>query len=184
LGNIRIIGGKWRGRLLPVLEQGGLRPTPDRIRETLFNWLREAVPGASCLDLFAGTGALGFEALSRGADFVLFVESQKKAAAMLTGMVQKLEAKCEVVCKDAITWLKENEKKIAPFDLIFLDPPFDSGLLNESIALLAASAMIKPGTLVYIESPVLVKEDALPDGWQLLKQKKAGEVAYQLIRIH
>ncbi|MBS0289011.1 MAG: 16S rRNA (guanine(966)-N(2))-methyltransferase RsmD [Proteobacteria bacterium] len=184
-GSIRIIGGKWRGRLLKVLDAPGLRPTPDRIRETLFNWLGTALFDARCLDLFAGTGALGFEALSRGAKHVIFVDKYPPAIQMIQKSVQVLDAQtsCDIVRASAINYLnmlKEKEEKV--LDIIFLDPPFASNLLKQSFECLASSHLVNEKTLLYAEAPSLLCQQDIPSHWLLLKAKMTGEVAYHLIQ--
>lgn len=183
MGKVRIIGGKWRGRQIDVPTSADLRPTPDRVRETVFNWLMHHIEGARCLDLFAGSGALGFEALSRSAAFVVFVEKEKKSLSQLQQVAQilKCERHCEIVGLDAIAWLKQHSQDKA-FDVIFLDPPFDSSLLQESFILLAQSNLIAPHTLLYVESKAPLKTEQVPASWQILKHKKAGEVFYHLIQ--
>lgn len=182
-GRVRIIAGKWRGRSLKVLDQPGLRPTPDRVRETLFNWLATDVVGARCLDLFAGTGALGFEALSRGAKEVVFVDKFPPAIKAIHESAVTFNALscCEIVRESAVNYL-EKIKQGPAFDIIFLDPPFATSLLSQSIDILANSNLVAPRTLLYIEAPRLLTEQDLPADWQLLKQKSAGEVAYHLVQ--
>ena len=176
---VRIIGGVWRSRRLSFPASAGLRPTPDRVRETVFNWLTPALPGASCLDLFAGTGAFGFEALSRGAARALLVEKQIETVEALRDNGARLKAEgAGIVHADALQWLR---RPAQAFDIVFLDPPYASGLLGPCIELLEASAWIKPGGLVYIETP---KGEAppLPANWQIVRSKTAGQVGYHLAR--
>jgi 16S rRNA (guanine966-N2)-methyltransferase len=179
--SVRIIGGAWRGRRIPVLAHAELRPTADRIRETLFNWLRADVAGARCLDLFAGSGALGFEALSRGAREAVFVERSAPAAANLRTQLERLGAtdRAQVQCRDAEGYLREPG---ATFDLVFLDPPFGSGALEGALAQLAGGDRLAPGGLVYLEAERSAGVPALPPGWRLLRSKFAGEVGYHLAR--
>jgi 16S rRNA (guanine966-N2)-methyltransferase len=157
----------------------GLRPTPDRVRETLFNWLQGCIEGARCLDLYAGSGALGFEALSRGAGEVVMVERDARACAALRENAVRLEAGAAltVVHAPAERYLAE---ALAPFDLVFLDPPFGQGLLAPACAALAARGLLAPGGRVYLEAEARLGEPALPEGWALLRRKVAGEVAYHL----
>ncbi|MBI5782634.1 MAG: 16S rRNA (guanine(966)-N(2))-methyltransferase RsmD [Gammaproteobacteria bacterium] len=177
---LRIIGGRWRGRRLDVSESEGLRPTPDRVRETLFNWLQPYIAGASCLDLFAGTGALCLEALSRGATGVVMVEKTPHVAQQLRQHVERLEAAgAEVVLADAVEFLRRPPRV---FDIVFLDPPFKSNLIADCAALLEARGWIKPGGLVYVEAPSRLKELALPATWELIRSKKTGQVGYHLVR--
>ncbi|MFI4938421.1 MAG: 16S rRNA (guanine(966)-N(2))-methyltransferase RsmD [Candidatus Berkiellales bacterium] len=179
-GKIRIIGGKWRGRQLKVIAASALRPTPDRIRETLFNWLATQIVDARCLDLFAGTGALGFESLSRGAKQVVFVESHLPAVNMLKSTIENLGVQnaCEVIFSDAVKWLQQTPD--TPYDVIFLDPPFSSPLLQQCLPLL--ESRVGPHTLIYIEARNVLNHNTLPTHWQILKQKTAGEVAYHLVQ--
>jgi len=176
---LRIIGGAWRGRRIHFPDRPGLRPTPDRVRETLFNWLQPGIAGARCLDLFAGSGALGLEALSRGAGEVVFVEADPVIAQALQANVQLLHAEGgRVENVDALAFLA---RTAIAFDVVFLDPPFQSGLLRDCIPRLAASEWIKPGGLIYIEAQ---KRDTpeLPPTWGVLRHKTAGQVGYYLAR--
>lgn len=183
-GTIRIIAGKWRGRQIKVLPHIGVRPTPSRVRETVFNWLMGNLVDANCLDLFAGSGALGFEALSRGAKHVTFVDVQIPTIKAIKSTATLFNAldECETVLSDGLSFLRHVKPNSKPFDLIFLDPPFATDLLSKSMALLAASSLVNDKTLLYIESSQVLSQDALPTGWQMLKQKVAGEVAYHLVQ--
>lgn len=183
-GQIRIVAGQWRGRLLKVVDHTELRPTPDRVRETLFNWLTGYVNDARCLDLFAGTGALGFEALSRGAKEVIFVDHHVPAVKAIQHIAKEFNAldRCHTVLNESIRWLKQVQNNSAPFDIIFLDPPFSSRLIKESIHLLATSTLVHSETLIYAESPKPLAPENIPAHWQLLKQKTASEVVYHLLR--
>ena len=182
LSTIRIIAGQWRGRKIPVAEIEGLRPTGDRIRETLFNWLDAEIEGARCLDLFAGSGILGLEALSRGADQVVALESSRVAVNALNEAAKLLDTSAlQVMQKDAVQWLKS--KPAGLFDLVFVDPPFQAGLLDESLALLAASNSLAAGALIYIERDRNDDPPQLPTGWQVYKDKVAGSVSYALYRV-
>jgi 16S rRNA (guanine966-N2)-methyltransferase len=177
-GKLRIIGGRWRSRVLPVIEQKGLRPTPDRVRETLFNWLQAYVPGARCLDLFAGSGALGFEAASRGAAEVVMIEQQAAACKMLAENIKTLQASnISLHQQDALSWLKTNQQ---PFDLVFLDPPYDADLLAESCRVLEDSQSLSAGAAIYLELSSQDALPALPQNWQIIRGKKAGQVSYHL----
>jgi len=178
---VRIIGGQWRGRKLAFPDVEGLRPTSDRMRETLFNWLAPMIHGASCLDLFAGSGALGFEAASRGAARVVLVERSPTVARALLGHQQRLSAaNVEVVQRDAVRYLAGSAE---PFDIVFLDPPFsDAGLLQQSIKGLDTSRWLKPGAYIYLESPANAPLPSVPESWLAVKQKNAGQVSYQLYR--
>jgi 16S rRNA (guanine966-N2)-methyltransferase len=177
-GKIRIIAGKWRGRKLDVLDSPGLRPTPDRVRETLFNWIQQEIVGARCLDLFAGTGALAFEALSREASEVIMIESDSKIVESLHAHAALLKSENHTIQRaDAMSWLKQGMKG---FDIIFLDPPFKQGYVEKCCALIKEESLLKANGLVYIESE---KNLALPDGWQIKKQKNSGQVQSLLIEL-
>ena len=176
---MRIIGGAWRGRRVEFPDLPSLRPTPDRVRETLFNWLQGHIAGARCLDLFAGSGALGLEALSRGAAEVVFVETATAAAHTLRAQLQRLggAGRAAVLDLGAARYLRA---PATPFDIVFLDPPFGSDLLAESLAQLAAGSWLREGGRVYLENERAAGVPALPPGWELLRSKVAGEVAYHL----
>lgn len=179
-GRLRIIGGRWRGRRLEVPESEGLRPTPDRVRETLFNWLQPYIAGAQCLDLFAGTGALCLEALSRGAARVVMVEQAPAVAERLRRHVETLQARnAEVVRADAVEFLQQAPQA---FDIVFLDPPFRSDLIARCAGLVETRGWIKPGGLIYIEAPSRVGTLPIPATWELLRSKSAGQVGYHLAR--
>ncbi len=180
---MRIIGGSWRGRRLTFPDVLGLRPTPDRVRETLFNWLQHDIAGARCLDLFAGSGALGVEALSRGAAELVFVEMSLIAARGLRDQLQILGASAgrgRVIEMGAARFLRAAGE---PFDVIFVDPPFGVNALAEIVPLIDAGNWVKSGGLVYLESEKLVGEPKLPLHWELLKSKSAGDVGYYLARV-
>jgi 16S rRNA (guanine966-N2)-methyltransferase len=179
-GRLRIVAGKWRSRLLPVADVAGLRPTSERVRETLFNWLAPTIEGARCLDLYAGTGALGIEALSRGARSVEFVEKSRLAASTLREVIRVLEAPNAVVREaDAIAFLKSG--CTAPCDVVFIDPPFAADNYEELCRLLANNGWLAKGARVYLEQGLGQQVPDLPDGWLLLKEKTAGNVRYSLI---
>ncbi|MBX6966738.1 16S rRNA (guanine(966)-N(2))-methyltransferase [Providencia rettgeri] len=178
LGQIRIIGGKWRGRKLPVRDSEGLRPTTDRIKETLFNWLMPVIRDARCLDCFAGSGALGFEALSRFAQTVTFIELDKQNAQLLAENKTRLQAdNATVVNNNTLNILNQSG---APFDVVFIDPPFRKGLLNETIQLLEKNQWLAEESWVYIESEAESPLTDIPANWQLHREKIAGQVAYRL----
>jgi len=179
-GSLRIIGGKWRGRRLPFPALPGLRPTSDRVRETLFNWLRGDIEGARCLDLFAGSGALGLEALSRGAAEIVFVEQNRAACAAISASLLRLECdRGEVRCVDAADYLAQPARA---FDVVFLDPPFRSGYLAELCTLLGRRGWLAPTAALYVESEFDLDALSLPAGWDWHRQKRAGQVAYRLAR--
>lgn len=184
IGQVRIIGGDWRGRKLPVLNAQGLRPTSDRVRETLFNWLQFSVSGARCLDLFAGSGALGFEALSRGAGFVQFIEYSPAVAKQLTANLQTLKVpaeKANLIQGDALQYIHRPVEK--PFDVIFLDPPFHQEMLQTVIDGLFANQFVDEHTLIYIEQENTENWPKLPDKWQRFRDKKTSQVVYGLFRM-
>ena len=177
---LRIIGGRWRGRKLRFPDDAAIRPTPDRVRETLFNWLGPAVAGCRCLDLFAGSGALGLEAVSRGASRVLFVEQGAAAARDLkTTLDEWGGSEGEVRRADALGLLAGPPER---FDIVFLDPPFASTLLASAAQALAQGGWLAPGALIYAEAPSREGLPPLPASWELLKAKQAGEVGYHLLR--
>lgn len=179
-GSVRIIAGVWRSRRLLVPEAAGLRPTPDRVRETLFNWLNPHLPGAHCLDLFAGSGALCLEALSRGAAEVVMVERAAGAVEVLRGNVASLDAHAaEVVYADAQEFLRQTPRQ---FDVIFLDPPFASDLIGVCAAAIEDGGWLKPGGLIYIEAPSALATLPVPANWDLIRSKTAGQVGYHLAR--
>lgn len=176
-GSIRIIAGKHRGRKLPVLAAQGLRPTTDRVKETVFNWLMPYLHDAKCLDCFAGAGSLGFEALSRGAAQVQLIELNKAAAKQLLANKQLLKADNVAVSNlDALSFLKTQTQQ--SFDLVFIDPPFRQNLVTKTCELLEHGWLAEQA-LIYVE---MEAEGAqlLPSNWQLLKEKIAGQVAYRL----
>ena len=180
--SVRIIGGAWRGRRVAFPDLPGLRPTPDRVRETLFNWLQHSLAGARCLDLFAGSGALGLEALSRGARDVVFVEQAQLAARNLGAQLQRLDAfaQAKIMEMGAARYLTTAPQA---FDIVFMDPPFGAGALPQYVALLDAGGWVSSGSLVYLESEKSAGLPALPPHWELLKSKSAGEVGYHLARV-
>lgn len=182
-GEVRIIAGRWRGRKLPVLMLQGLRPTGDRVKETLFNWLMADIVGSQCLDCFAGSGALGFEALSRQAKTVVFIERDKQVAKQLQQNLRQLacnETQAQVIQADTLAWLKQPPAQPL-FDVVFIDPPFHYGLAQQTIALLEQYQWLKPKALIYVETEKQQPIDA-PPHWQLLKQKITGQVCYRLYR--
>jgi 16S rRNA (guanine966-N2)-methyltransferase len=181
---VRIIGGGWRGRRVSFPDAPGLRPTPDRVRETLFNWLQHSIVDTRCLDLFAGSGALGLEALSRGAREVVFVEQSPVAARALQGELRRLggSAKARVMEIGAARFLRDPPLG-GPFDLIFLDPPFGRNALADYVPLVDSGTWVKPGGWVYLENERAAGVPALPAHWELLRSKSAGEVGYHLARV-
>jgi 16S rRNA (guanine966-N2)-methyltransferase len=180
LGQLRIIAGSWRGRKLAVLDLEGLRPTPDRVRETVFNWLQPHLGQSRCLDLFAGTGALGLEAASRGAGHVSLVELNSKAAMQLRTHCQTLSAEqCEVHLQAATDFLNQHQQQ---YDIVFIDPPYQSDYWSEVAEQLIATGSLADDALIYLEYPRQLDKPLLPAQWQLIKEKKAGAVNYCLFR--
>ncbi|WP_019029330.1 16S rRNA (guanine(966)-N(2))-methyltransferase RsmD [Colwellia piezophila] len=185
-GKIRIISGKYKGRRLPVLMAEGLRPTTDRVKETVFNWLMPYIAQANCLDCFAGSGGLGFEALSRGAEQVTLVELNRAAAKQLLANKQLLEAdNLTVVNRDVLAFIKETflnaeqtTSRQKPYDLVFLDPPFRQQLVEKTAQLLNNHSLAEQA-LIYVEMEAESTQE-IPANWQLLKEKTAGQVIYQL----
>ncbi len=173
---VRIIGGRWRSRVIRFPSAAQLRPTPDRVRETLFNWLGQRLDGLACLDLFAGSGALGFEALSRGAARVVMVESDRVVAAALRESATLLDATgAEIMTGDAIAFLGRGADR---FDVVFLDPPYSSDLAARAMERLAPR--LNPGARVYVESAEALDP---PSPWQALREDRAGAVRYGLYGI-
>lgn len=188
---VRIIGGKWRGRSIQFEPQAALRPTPDRVRETLFNWLGPRLQGARCLDLFAGSAVLGFEALSRGASFVQSVERDAAVARCVLKESQKLgleDAQFNLAQTDGLTWLSRyagtGHASPEAYQIIFVDPPYNSDLLEKSLALIQNQAVLEAGGLLYLESNRDVEDLIQPNFYRILKQKKAGQVHYYLLENH
>jgi len=178
-GEVRIIGGAWRSRRLVFPASADLRPTPDRVRETVFNWLAPYLPGAVCLDLFAGSGAFGFEALSRAAARAVLVEKRLEVVAALRLNREQLKAEhAEIVHADAAEYLRG---PATAFDMVFLDPPYASGLLVPCMQLLETHGWLKPDALIYLEAPE-GEAPPLPETWQLVRSKTAGQVGYHLAR--
>jgi 16S rRNA (guanine966-N2)-methyltransferase len=178
-GQLRIVAGIWRSRLLQIADVPGLRPTSERVRETLFNWLGPQIHGARCLDLCAGTGALGLEALSRGAARADFVEKSSQAAAVLRKNAESLSASAAViVTADAERYLEQAQH--AAFDIIFLDPPFAAELHGKLCRLLDEQGWLAPNARIYIEMDKRQSEAFLPSSWHVLKNKTAGNVRYIL----
>jgi 16S rRNA (guanine966-N2)-methyltransferase len=172
---LRIIGGQWRGRRISFARVPGLRPTPDRVRETLFNWLQGSIEGARCLDLFAGSGALGLEALSRGASQVVMVERHPQVAAHLHKLATELQAShMHVEQADVLAFLRAT---VQPFDIIFLDPPYGEHLLEPALALLQERGWLTTAQYLYLEHRQQDALPPLPPGWQCYRQTSAGQVA-------
>jgi 16S rRNA (guanine966-N2)-methyltransferase len=176
---VRIIGGRWRGVPLSFPSRPALRPTPDRVRETLFNWLQPAIVGARCLDLFAGSGVLGIEALSRGAAQVEFVDHDPQVGKHLAGVLRQLGvAQPSVSIADALQFLG---RPAHAFEIVFLDPPYASSLLEPVCARLA-EGWLAPDAYIYLECPAQSGLPTLPSGWVVHRAKRAGQVGYHLLR--
>jgi len=186
MGSFRVIGGTWRSRRLTFPAIEGLRPTTDRVKETVFNWLSAYLPDAKALDLFAGSGSLGIEALSRGAKSVTSIEKDQQAATAiqenykLLAIQENLETK--VLNTDALTWLSSFDKTLSneTFDVVFLDPPFRKGLLNDCLNYLERHHLVNKGSIIYLEREKEASDIVIPTSWNLLKEKEAGQVRYQL----
>ena len=176
-GHIRIIAGQHRGRKLPVLVADGLRPTTDRVKETVFNWLMPYVQDANCLDCFAGSGGLGFEAMSRGAESLTLVELNKAAAQQLKDNKALLKINnIQIVQQSALDFLQANQQN---FSLVFIDPPFRKGLAQQAAELLSVKGL-DDDALIYVEMEAEINSQVMPSHWQLLKEKVAGQVVYRL----
>ncbi len=181
---LRIIGGKWRGRKLNFVNAQGLRPTLDRVRETLFNWLQPVIFNAHCLDLYSGSGALGFEALSRGAHQVTLVDNNRQVCQQLNYNLQLLS--CEnatTVCMDAVDFLSRHavqQVKLSQYQIVFLDPPFNQGLLNSCCEKLEQQQLLAERCYIYIEAEKNLKLNMLPQCWTKTKEKKTSQIAYYL----
>ncbi|MFC4258008.1 16S rRNA (guanine(966)-N(2))-methyltransferase RsmD [Marinobacter lacisalsi] len=181
-GDVRIIGGDWRSRVLRFPDEGGVRPTPARTRETLFNWLQFLVPGSRCLDLFSGSGVLGLEALSRGADRVTFVEHTPALARNLRDNLRLLKTdRGDVVCEDVMAFLQRPAD--APADILFMDAPFRQGWLEELLPLIAGNGWVAAGSRVYLEYESDRQAPAVPGHWHLHRTKSAGQVTYALYNV-
>ena len=176
---LRIIGGRWRGSRIVFPPLAAIRPSPDRVRETLFNWLQQPIVGARCLDLFAGSGALGLEALSRGAAHVTFVDREPQVGRHLTQTLERLGSRAaSVVVEDAQRFLLRPPQ---PFDIVFLDPPFDSTVL-EAVGSRLQQGWLAPGAYLYVECPAERTLASLPPQWVVQRTKSAGQVGYHLLR--
>jgi 16S rRNA (guanine966-N2)-methyltransferase len=179
---VRVIGGRHRGRRLHFVPGRGLRPTPDRVRETLFNWLQADIRGARCLDLFAGSGALGIEALSRGASHLTAIEHNRAAAQRLRENIGLLreDTAAEIVHTDALRWLGGRAQR--PYDIVFLDPPFADGLLPSVFERLEQGDWLVPDAVVYVEQDAQHRWPDLPTTWTVHREGRAGQSAQRLLR--
>jgi 16S rRNA (guanine966-N2)-methyltransferase len=186
-GQCRIIAGKWRGRNIKFDDAQGLRPTTDRIRETVFSWLQSYLVKSRCLDCFAGSGALGFEALSRGADEVVFIEQNRQTVNNLKQNAEVLGASnASIYHAETVNWLQslKSDRDLAqylskPFDLVFLDPPFHSELLAKTANILANTGCLTEDAIIYVEHAI-DETVVLPANWHCIKDKKTGQVVYKL----
>lgn len=178
---VRIIGGKWRGRKLTFPEVVGLRPTHARVRETLFNWLAPYIMNSVCLDLFAGSGALGYEALSRGAKKVVFVDKNKKVISSLKENKVRLDAEAAIII--AGSFLQDNFCHEESFDIVFLDPPFQHDMLAPACSWLIQKGFVHTGTFVYFEHSLDASEFIIPERWALVKSKQTSTLQYALVEV-
>lgn len=182
-GRVRLIGGDWRRRTLSFPTVDGVRPTPDRVRETLFNWLAPVIPGSRCLDLFAGSGALGLEALSRGAQEVLFVDASRALTRSLSRNLSELgSGHGQVRCEDVLSLLRGGPGT-AHYDIVFMDPPFRGGWVEPVCAALEEYKWLREGSRVYVEHEAETVEPPVPANWELSRRKTAGQVCYSLFLV-
>jgi len=182
-GFVRIIGGVWRGRKLPVYDLEGLRPTTDRVKETVFNWLAHDIPSSSCLDLFSGSGSLGFEAASRHAKDVVMIELNKKVADQLKNNVETINApNIHIINTNAFSFL--DQLPSSRFDIVFIDPPFNKGLLDDVFSKLDSQSWLNDNALIYIESEKEWVPTNVPIHWSLHKEKHAGQVSFRIYQKH
>lgn len=179
-GTVRIIAGEWRGRRLKVPDIKDLRPTPDRVRETLFNWLAPYIAGARCLDLFAGSGVLGFEALSRGAAMVTMVDESPEVISLLKEQLELFRAANAEVYRAKVPGQLKTVS--ASFDIVFLDPPYQSGLLLPTCRYLEENGFLAASAFIYLEASEVINDNDLPSGWKIIKSSKAGQVVYHLVK--
>ncbi|WGE57134.1 16S rRNA (guanine(966)-N(2))-methyltransferase RsmD [Actinobacillus equuli] len=181
-GEVRVIAGLWRGRKLPVLNAEGLRPTTDRVKETLFNWLMNDVAGSRCLDCFAGSGSLGIEALSRQAQAVVFIEKFTNAANLLKNNLTSLKTtNGTVINTDTLQYLAQ-KNPAQGFEVVFVDPPFNHGFVPKVLKLLADNQWLADNALIYVETEKNHPPLELPNNWQIIKEKTAGQVISRLIQ--
>ncbi|MCL4106072.1 UNVERIFIED_CONTAM: hypothetical protein GTU68_058378 [Idotea baltica] len=182
-GALRIIGGQWRSRKLKFTPGEGLRPTSDRVRETLFNWLAPVIENARCADLFAGSGALGLEALSRGAAHCDFVDTSATALTDISQHLKLLDAQILGSCHRQ-TAQSFVQQKNTPIDILFIDPPFGKGLVDPVCEAISLAKSLAPQAWIYVETPRSQPPPACPENWQLYRDKTAGDVAYRLFQVH
>ena len=179
-GQVRIIGGRWRGRKLPVVDAQGLRPTTDRIKETVFNWLQFELAEAEIVDLFAGSGGLGFEALSRGAAQCHFVETWAPAVQQLRNNIQSVQANAQVHSKGALEFI--TSCATASIDVLFIDPPFGQAWLEKIIPAIETHQVLKPNAWIYVETGTADSATSWPPNWHIHREKTAGQVCYRLFQ--
>ena len=179
LSNIKISGGEWKGTNLTFYDEPELRPTGNRIKETLFNWLQPNIQGSICLDLFAGSGCLGLEALSRGAAKCVMVEKNKRVINHLSKNIEKLSSSTELIHDDALNYLSSKEPS-KTFDIVFLDPPFDSTIYESTMRALELNNWLSRDALIYIEARSDSSMFQIPDNWSLFREQVAGNVRYML----
>lgn len=182
---LRIIGGNWRGRQMSFADQNDVRPTPNRIRETLFNWLSSLIPNARCLDLFAGSGILSLEALSREAKEVTIIDQSPRVIELIQQQLSKFEPhpKADIWQGDVFDWIRNfDSPDMAPFDIVFVDPPFDSDMIPAICRLLEQHQVLSPDASIYIESKAEVNQQILPENWRIYRQAKASRVHYCLCK--
>lgn len=179
---LRIIGGQWRGRKVEFVTVDGLRPTPDRVRETLFNWIQTGLPGAQCLDLFAGSGSLGLEALSRRAESVTFVDLNTITTNQLKRNLQTLKSQnSEVIQADVLQWLEQRQTDMEQrYDIVFMDPPFRQGLVAPCCELLERHNLLADNAIIYVETESELTHLEVPAHWHEHRKKQAGQVTYRL----
>ena len=180
-GSLRIIAGRWKRQTIRFVGSDDLRPTPNAVRETLFNWLAPVIEGSNCLDLFSGSGALGFEAASRGADRVDLVDHNRSVCRQLALARDTLSAnQVHIHCEDALAFLAATTDR---FNIVFLDPPFRSRFATRIITVLELSGALKPQSLVYLETPKKNNELNLPETWRLYRERQTRHVAYRLYNL-
>ncbi|MFT4886779.1 MAG: 16S rRNA (guanine966-N2)-methyltransferase [Pseudohongiellaceae bacterium] len=179
--SIRIIGGDLRSRKIEFPTITGLRPTSDRVRETLFNWIQMDLAGNNCLDLFSGSGALGIESLSRGASSVTFVEENQIAAKSIQENLNRLHlSEGQVVCSDALKWIDNQKSSMTKYDVVFLDPPFSSNIMASTCQHLDSNGLLNKACKIYTETSIDPNKIIFPQSWRRLKEKKAGQVFFSL----
>ncbi len=180
---LRIIGGEWRGRKLPFTTSAGLRPTPDQVRETLFNWLQPIIAGAHCIDLYSGSGALGFEAISRGAASVIMLDNQNHVTRQLHDNALTLKCRqATIVNQSALNYLAHPASHT--LHIAFIDPPYQKGMVEPSCRLLEENNWLAPGAMIYLEAEKELSTLPVPDNWEILRSKKSGHLRFHLLQRH